>query len=302
MSDPTKQRRSGRVEMALPLRLRGLSSETKFFDELAETMLISKNGFMTRIRAHVDLETEVLVTSLSNNRTGTFRAAWIRDSDCDGLYNLGLELIEGEEDLWGVHFPAPEGGEDEVAAKVWLVCRRCRQKLLTAVPEAEYGSLTEGFLIARNCVRCKATTTWEFTEKVALKPAGETGEPAISPPPSGAPAQNAADQDLRKKGRAPLQMRIKVTRHKHGIEIEDVCETLNVSRDGALFLTSQHYDAGEPVRVVMPYREGEMAIPVPARVVRTGVAKNSFLRAVAVNLEKELRGERGASAPSDRKG
>jgi PilZ domain-containing protein len=207
------------------------------------------------------------------------------------LHNLGLELIEAEGDLWGVHFPAPEVVKDEVAAEVWLACRRCGEKLLTTVPEAEYGHLTGGFLIARNCAQCKATTTWEFTEDVAATPAGETGEPAGAPRPGSAPLQQAADTDLRLKGRAPLQMPAKVTRHKYGTEIEDVCETLNVSRNGVLFQTSLHYDVGETVHVVLPYREGDVAIAVPGRVVRTDVAKNPFLRAVAVHLEKELRHE-----------
>ena len=56
-----------------------------------------------------------------------------------------------------------------------------------------------------------------------------------------------------------------------------------------------------PVHSVIPFREGETAIPFPAHVVRTDAAKNSFRRAVAVLLDKELRGARGAGASSDRK-
>jgi hypothetical protein len=48
----------------------------------------------------------------------------------------------------------------------------------------------------------------------------------------------------------------------------------------------------------MPYKEGDLAIAVPARVVRADVTKDSFLRAVAVHLEKGARGESGTSAPS----
>jgi PilZ domain-containing protein len=282
--------------MAVPVRVRGMSNLTEFFDESAETVLISKNGFMTRLHASVDLETELHVTSLKNQRSGTFRVAWISDSSSDGLHNLGLELIEAEEDLWEVHFPAAELGEEEVAAEVLLACRRCGQKQLTEVPEAEFGHLTEGFLIARNCVKCKATTTWEFTTEGAAQPAAtadaarkkepsrEGGPPVVAGP------DGSSGKDLRKRCRVTMNMQVKVTRHKFGIEIEDICDTLNISRDGAYFLTTQHYDVGETVEVVLPYREGEKAAAVPARVVRADSPQNSSHRAVAVHLRQQRRG------------
>jgi predicted nucleic acid-binding Zn-ribbon protein len=307
LNDPTDQRRSGRVEMAMPVRIKGMSNQTKFFDEAAETVLISKYGFMTRLRARVDLETEVHVTSLTNNRTGAFRVAWISDSSSDGLYNLGLELIATEGDLWGIRFPAAELGEDEVAIKLWLACRRCRQKLLTEVPEAEYGHLTEGFLIARNCVKCRATTTWEFSPEGTVKAATDTDTaPQAEAPPRAASQgeakpEKAAGVDLRKSGRVPLQMQVKVTRHKFGTEIEDLCDTINISRNGAYFLTSQHYDVGETVQVVLPYKEGDLAIPVPARVVRTDTPQNSPLRAVAVHLQQERPEGLHAGAPGEKR-
>ncbi|PYV18466.1 MAG: hypothetical protein DMG21_04915 [Acidobacteria bacterium] len=307
MSHPTQQRRSDRVEMALPVRIKGLSKQTKFFDEETETVLISKNGFMTRLLAPVDLETELLVTSLTNHRSGTFRVAWISDAPTNGVHNLGLELIKTEGDLWGIRFTLAELGEDEVRIKVWLACRRCGQKLLTEVPEAEYGPLDGGFLLARNCVTCRATTTWEFTTEGPDQTATE-GDTATfggaSPSGSrqgGERPHRTPDTEQRKRGRAPLQMRVKVTRRQCGIQIEDVCETVNISRSGALFMTSQHYAVGETVQVVLPYTEGDVAIPIPAIVVRTDLPKDSLLRAVAVQLKPEPGGERGTDTPTRRR-
>lgn len=307
LNNPASQRRSGRVELALPVHVKGMSSQTKFFDESAETILISKNGFMTRLRSQVDLKTELHVTSLKNNRSGTFRVAWISDSSSDGFHNLGLELIEAEDDLWGIHFPAAELSEDEVAAEVWLSCRRCGQKFLTTVQEAEFGQLTKGFLLARNCGTCKATTPWEFATEGPVQPATESaaerdGElsPEV-PPRDAAGSERASAKDLSKNGRVPMKMRVKVTRHKYGIELEDICETVNISRHGVYFLTAQIYEIGETAEVVLPYKEGDLAIPVLARVVRTDTPEDSPLRAVTVHLQQEWPGGMSSGAPRGEK-
>ncbi|MBZ5516119.1 MAG: PilZ domain-containing protein [Acidobacteriia bacterium] len=81
-------------------------------------------------------------------------------------------------------------------------------------------------------------------------------------------------------------MQIKVMREKYGIVLEDVCETINVSRNGVYFLSTRHYEVGEPVMVVVPYQEGDVTIPVPARVVRQDEAKDSYGHAVALRLEE----------------
>jgi Tfp pilus assembly protein PilZ len=79
-------------------------------------------------------------------------------------------------------------------------------------------------------------------------------------------------------------MLVKVTRQKWGTTLEDICQTENVSRTGVYFLTSQNYDIGEQVKIVMPHKEGDVSIPVPARVVRQDLAKGSFQRGVALHL------------------
>ncbi len=286
-----KKRRSDRVEMAIPIRVRGMSKQTKFFDEDTETRLISNHGLMTRLRSLVDLETEIHVTSLKNNRAGNFRVTWVQTRGRDGFHDVGLELVDSDGDLWEVHFPAAEPGEDEVTAQAWLECQRCRQKLLMTVPEAEYEYLSDGFLIAKPCERCKATTPWEFSAESEAGSAAEAEEVIRWHPtaPAFEDTKKGVREDLRNRGRAPLKMQIKVMRHKYGTQLEDVCETLNISRNGAYFLTSQNYDVGERVKVILPYKEGDVVIPVPARVVRQDQPKGTYLHAIALQLEGAMK-------------
>lgn len=271
-----EKRRSDRVEIKIPIRIRGMSSENKFFDEVTETRLLSKHGLMTRLRFLVDLETEVHVTNLQNTISGTFRVVWVNTRAQEGLHNLGLELVETDGEMWGIHFPPSEPVADPSATSVKLECRRCRTRVHTAVPETEIEYLTVGFLIARHCDRCKATTPWEFAvEAEGTDHAGAKGS-----------TRKKVENELRANGRVTIKMKIKVIRRVYGTPREEICETKNVSRSGVCFHTSEIYDVGEKVEVVMPYKEGDISIAVPARVVRLDQFQSVSQRAVAVQLER----------------
>lgn len=132
-------------------------------------------------------------------------------------------------------------------------------------------------------------------ESPLLAPAPENTPTPLEPVETGAVTghTNAPDiseeitgQDLRVKGRAPLKMQIKVLRQKRGAIVEDICETENVSRTGAYFLSSQNYQVAELVEVFLPYREGDGGIPAYARVVRQDQTNARSRRGVAIRFEK----------------
>ena len=268
-----------RLRLAISILVRGMSAENKFFEEKTRTHVVGERLLIARLQTSVELEAELHVTNLTNKVSGTFRVAWINVMSSDGGHDVGLELLESTGDLWGIEFPAEEDEADAAVAQAWLQCQRCHQGHLTPVPEAEDEFIRDGFLISRDCENCRATTVWGFT------PAEIESEP-----PRGAQGEEAgkkSGRDQRQKGRAPLNMKIKVTREKYGTILEDVCETINVSRNGVYFLSTRNYDVGELVEVVVPYKEADVTIPVPARVVRQDEPQDSFYHAVALKLEQE---------------
>ena len=276
-----KEHHRGWVKVAIPIRVRGMSTEHKFFDEATETVLLGPGLLVTRIQSRVDLETELFVINSKNDVAGTFRVLWLNTQGKDGWHDIGLELVEAEGELWEIPFPAEEEEAGLPAAQAWLACQRCHEKLLTSLPQAEDEFLHEGFLIARTCERCKATTSWEFIPAEA-EPAAEltaAGAAGVTPTMKKKPYIES-----RTKGRAPLETDIKVIRQKYGTILEDVCKTLNVSRHGAYFLTAEIYTVGERVSVVLHYKEGDLSIPVPAYVVRVDPAKDRLHNAVAIKL------------------
>src|SRR5271169_1618237 len=96
------QPKSARVQLALPIRVRGMSVERKFFDEPTTTILVSQHGFMTRIKSLVELDSELHVVSVKNNVAGTFSVVWVDTHARDGFHHLGLQILNSEGDMWGL--------------------------------------------------------------------------------------------------------------------------------------------------------------------------------------------------------
>ena len=295
------RRRSARVQLALPIRVRGMSTTNKFFDETTETILISKDGFMTKIKNLVELDSEVHVVSTKNDVAGNFNVVWVNTRGRDGFHHLGLQVIHAEGDMWGVHFPATQSPEDEATSQAWLECTRCHQKQLGTVPLTEMDYLDKGVLVARPCVNCKATTAWAYTEEgettaAASEVAPVPPETLLAPfetvfvtPPTPAPvARRPTSANDRARLRSSLKLPIKITRDIFGTPIVDLCETIDVSRNGACFLTCHNYYLGETVQVILPYKEGSMNLPVLAKVIRKDQPRGAFDHAVAIQMEEAV--------------
>lgn len=250
-----------------------MSAQTKFFDEETMTLLIGPNGLITRLRSLVDLETEIHITNLQNSLSGSFRVVWENTTSQEGFHAVGTELVDCEGELWPVDLLEASREDQASMPQAVLECQRCRQKHLTSVPETEGEFLRSGFRLARHCEECKATTPWAFlAETMEAIPADVEIE------------GEGLREEQRDKGRAPITMRIKVVRRIFGTPMEDICETQNVSRGGAFFVTQQHYDVNEEVQVVFPYKEDDVSIPVPARVVRVKPLGGSLSHGVAIRL------------------
>jgi len=246
-----------------------MSVQHKFFDEETATILVSKHGMMTQIRNLVDLEAEVHVVNISNEISGSFRAVWVNTLVKDGFYQVGLEVVEAAGNIWGIFFPPEDPAIDQPTAQAWLECKNCHQKLLGPIPEAEVEHLVVGVVVARQCDRCRATTTWQLTIEEELVGAG-------------------GKKDPRAKTRAALRLSIKVIREVDGANVEEVCGTLNVSRNGAYFLTAKDYEVGERIKIVLPYKKGDATRPASATVTRQDQVDGLFNHAVGIHIETEV--------------
>ena len=272
---------AGAPEVNLAVRVRGLSHEERFFDEQTSTTRLTRDFIVVRLSKRVDLEIEVHVANMRTSIGGIYRVAWINTRPEQGLYSVGLELLDSEGEIWepdSIHDGLDAG---DAAPAVLLECQRCYQRVSTPIPEAETTSLSEGFTIARPCDTCKATTGWVY---VVEKPVAGARAPA-----DGSGHQSAESlKDHRQKGRAPIHLPIKIIRANYGRPSFDICETINVSRTGVYFTTTQGYVVGETLEVILPYHPDSLAIPIQARVVRQDERPGTYVKHVAIQLTPKL--------------
>ena len=280
---------AGAPELKVAVRVRGLSHDQRYFDELTSTTRVTKDFIVIRARERVDLDSELHVTNMRTQVGGTYRVAWINTRPQDDRYAVGLELLDPEGEIWEADSIPSDDDLVDARPVAPLECSRCYQRAAIPLSEVEAEALNEGLLIARHCDTCKATTNWAFYLEKA--PAVEAGpEEMQNAAPEGAqaaapePAPAASGMDLRKKGRAPIRLTIKVIRSKYGLNVFDVCETINVSRTGVYFITEQGYEIGENLEIVLPYHPDSMAIPVSAVVVRQDSRPGVYQKQVAIRF------------------
>ena len=274
---------AGAPEVSVAVRVRGMSHEHRFFDELASTTRLTQEFIVIHLHDQVDLDSELHITNMRTQIGGTYRVAWIYTRAEQDFHSVGLELLDPEGEIWEPD-SIPDGPETEDAAPVvQLECQRCHQRVSTQVPEADTESLSEGFSIARPCDTCKATTGWAYAiEKPPAAEAPHQEETASA----GASTRKSAEtiKEQRQKGRAPIKLAIKIIRNKYGSVVFDIGETINVSRTGVYFATEQSYEVGGTVKVIMPYHPDSVAIPVQARVVRQDEPPGTYQKRVAIHL------------------
>ena len=267
-----------RFRVALSIRVRGMSAENKFFDETTETLYADNTFIITRLQILLDPDSEVHITSRATRQGGNFRTVWVAPLEGADGCDAGMEMLDVEGSLWGRSLEKQGTPVDSVPSEARLKCMWCNTVLSSAVPEAPEEFLREGFTIARHCENCKATTKWE------LSPA-EAAEPVRT--------WQRGGTDERRKGRVAIKMKIKVFCDRLGAIGEAVCETINVSANGLYFASPNPYKVGETLRIVAPFEEGSLAIPVPARVVRLDRPADSSITAVAVELSRRETRDQG---------
>jgi Tfp pilus assembly protein PilZ len=281
---------AGATEVQVNIRVRGMTQEQRYFDEQTSTTRLTQDFIVIRLRARVDLDAELHVTNMRTQIGGTYRVAWINTRAEQGRYPVGLELLDSEGEIWEPDSIPDDSETAHDAPAVLLECQRCRNRVSTVVSEAETDSLGEGFTIACPCDTCKATTGWVYSVEAPPAVDAPSHEEAPSVVEAAASADASAQQtaesskDQRQKGRAPIRLVIKIIRTKYGLDVFDICETINVSRTGVYFTTEQGYEVGENLEIILPYHPDSMAIPVPARVVRQDERPGTYQKRVAIRL------------------
>jgi hypothetical protein len=270
-----------------------MSSEDYFFEEQTEAESTGPQAVAIRIKSLVNLETEIYLTNLKSATGGIFRVLWRNVRAEEGFHHVGLKLLEPDGDFKATDLPLACKVE-EAEPIVCLVCQSCHQKMLLPLPEIPSKYVSDGFQLVLHCDTCQSLTPWAFvTDQEKTRTSFSQLSSKAEPNGAESEIREAAKRkpagplvEMRGKGRAPLNLAMKVVRSGLGISSDSICRTENISRTGIYFRTEQSFEIGEEVQVIVPFMEGAVAIPVPARVVRQDAPRGGFGHyGVAVRLE-----------------
>lgn len=105
-STESNRRRGNRTKAVLPVRIKGKDSSGKAFEELAHTLDLNAKGMrLGSIRR--ELSTKDEVTILFRQRRMQFRVVWTKRMKGGSEFQVGLQALTPERDVWGLNFAEP---------------------------------------------------------------------------------------------------------------------------------------------------------------------------------------------------
>jgi hypothetical protein len=259
------QRRSDRVSLILLLEASGTDINGQEFADPARTMQINRTGAV--ILLDRDLRPDQHINIKRKAASETHRQSKVRVVGQFGRqkegYVYGIEILQPENDVWGIEFP-PIAESEEAVARMLLECTYCRGREVVYLNELELRGFETTRGIARHCKTCGVPSIWtqaphEDEKKLASRAArGRRGQVATGEIPAG--GEQRERQRLRMKTR--LTACIRQTNEDDELA---VCE--DISPVGMCFRSKRRYNAETAISVAVPYSPEAANIFLPARVI-----------------------------------
>jgi hypothetical protein len=299
-------RRSERVLLKIPIKVKGTSAEGKPFDENTCTLVINRHGARITLQTPLQPDARITITNLYNNLTSPFRVVARTGRSLGEGPEWGVECLEPDAHIWGIYFPRKKdkAGEEEPIDAL-LECSKCSSRELAQLGPAQYQTLTTTSSFRRECRHCKTTTEWQFSfveeawelapvaaesAEIAsaptaaqpaaaastLAPAPASASPATPSPPS-APTAALPATPAPSPALAPAireeRRRVKRVALKLPVRVrledgrQDIIRTENYSKSGACIISTLDLNENDKVLLTIGYAGGSSDLETPARVV-----------------------------------
>lgn len=103
-SGTVEQRRGSRTKAVLPVRVKGKDSAGKAFDELVHTLDVTPDGVrLGSVRHQLKVLDELTV--FYRQRRIQFRVVWTKKLEGTSEYQVGLQAVTHDSEVWGLSFP-----------------------------------------------------------------------------------------------------------------------------------------------------------------------------------------------------
>lgn len=98
-------RRSGRVNIGCPVRISGVLSNDRTFEENARIVTLSKFGAKMRTRLPLKVGMQIKVQPLLGEKSGIFKVVWVGREGSPRAGEVGVEHSGETSDILGINFP-----------------------------------------------------------------------------------------------------------------------------------------------------------------------------------------------------
>jgi hypothetical protein len=256
-------RRSDRVSLTLLLEASGQDAHGKTFTNPTRTMLINRSGAVLVLDRELKTDQHFHLKRKSpaeSHREGDVRVVGQFGREKDGFL-YGVEILDPQNDLWGVEFP-PIANSEEAVARMLLECSNCRGREVAYLNELDLRGFETNRGIARHCKACGVPSIWtqaphEDEKKLNSRAARARRELKDALP---------AGREQRERQRMRMKTRLTACIRQAGADDElAVCE--DISPIGICFRSKRRFDADASIDVAVPYAPDSANIFLPARII-----------------------------------
>lgn len=255
-----QKRRTERVLLRIPIRVKGNTAEGKPFEEKTITLVVNRDGARISLKNPLRVDDRITITNLQNQMSCPFRVVARTAKSLGEAPEWGVECLEPEVNFWGILFPKKrEARPEQDQVDALLECSECRFRELAQLSLDQYRGLASRGSISRACGECKATTEWKY----GFAEAEPEEVPALLPAPKpSAAAASGIERRIAKRLTVKLPLRVRLPDG-----CEEITRTENLSKTGVCFISAQAIGEGDLIMLTVGYAPGSSAPEISARVV-----------------------------------
>lgn len=267
---PEEKRRSQRVKLSIPLKIRAIDEGGKPFQCDGRTIALNQHGARIQIPRPLVEGQIIRMVNMANRREAEFRVAGPVSplTNGGGIFGVvgpvsqnaaknrgyGVACLDTTLNFWGITFPRQAGRDSGIPAAL-LQCRKCQTTAVLNLSLVEVDVLETAGILSWPCDTCEQATPWGYAEKDPVTTARDR-------PQTGGPFPGLY---FRKHRRVSLQLPLRIRKYSGDIEVTQ-CE--DMSKGGLCFISDRHYFTGEAILVACPYNASSQNIEVEAQIVR----------------------------------
>jgi hypothetical protein len=255
-------RRTSRVLLKVPIKVKGTGSDGQPFEEETVTVMVDGHGAQIVLKHTPSPGNRLIITNLRSHKNCPFQVMRRVSKSLSEEAEWAVECLHPGPGFWGIHFPAiplPASPAEPEGIEALLECQECRSRELARLTLDQYRTLGRHPSLKRACVRCGASTSWRYgyvdsDEDLPLK----------TPPPYRPPSsQGGIEKRKAKRLRVRLPVRV---RWEDGRE--ELAETENLSKTGVSFTSESKMKVGDVIRLTVGYTGPGSETEFSGRVVR----------------------------------